>query len=223
MLVPAAGRGERAGEGELKQFRPIRGVPMLLRSIRPFAAHPRVRQVVVALPTAQAERPPAWLAGFVGERLLVVAGGTTRSESVRLALTALHPTCRIVLIHDAARPFVTRETIDAVIRAAEAGQGALAAVAVVDTLKRGDAGGRVTGTVDRRDLWRAQTPQGFPRQLLEAAYQLRPGQTVGAGPTDDAELVARAGFPVILVPDTPANIKVTTAEDFRLAEALATP
>ncbi|HXV85705.1 MAG TPA: 2-C-methyl-D-erythritol 4-phosphate cytidylyltransferase, partial [Gemmatimonadales bacterium] len=223
VLVPAAGRGERAGDGDPKQFRPIRGVPMLLRALRPFTSHPRVLQVVVALPQADATRPPAWLAGFVGERLRLVAGGPSRTDSVRRALAALDARCTVVLIHDAARPFVTRDTIDRVIATARAGQGALAAVAVGDTLKRVDAARRVTATVDRRDLWRAQTPQGFPRPLLEAAYQrvLSAPPNDAPPPTDDAELVERAGFPVIVVPDTPANIKVTTPEDFRLAEALA--
>ena len=223
VLVPAAGRGERAGAGELKQYRPIRGVPMLLRSIRPFAAHPRVRQVVVALPPADAAGPPSWLAGLTGERLRLVPGGATRAASVSAALNVLDPDCRIVLVHDAARPFVTRETIDAVIRVAETGQGAVAAVPMTDSLKRGDSTDRVVGSVDRRDVWRAQTPQGFPRHVLEEAYRTA-GNTPGNwAPTDDAELVERAGFTVILVPDTPANIKVTTPEDLRLAEALAAP
>jgi 2-C-methyl-D-erythritol 4-phosphate cytidylyltransferase len=222
VVIPAAGRGDRAGAGDLKQFRPIRGVPMLLRSIRPFAQHPRVHQVAVALPAEDMERPPAWLAGLAGARLRLVAGGATRMASVRAALAALDPACRIVLVHDAARPFVSRETIDAVILGAEAGQGALAALPVSDTIKRGDAGRRVRETVDRRDLWRAQTPQAFPRNMLEAAYG-QAGDGGDTAPTDDAQLVERAGFPVILVPDSSSNIKVTTPEDFRLAEALAEP
>lgn len=220
VLIPAAGRGERAGEGELKQFRPIGGIPMLLRAVRPFTQHPRVRQVVVAVPPRDASAPPPWLACLTGGRLVVVAGGATRAASVGAALRALDRECRIVLVHDAARPFVPRETIDAVIQTAAAGQGALAALRVTDTLKRGDPNGRVLQTMDRSELWRAQTPQGFPRDVLEAAYrQIADGSNETA--TDDAELVERAGFPVILVPDSSANIKITTPDDFRLAEALA--
>ncbi|MBI3982742.1 MAG: 2-C-methyl-D-erythritol 4-phosphate cytidylyltransferase [Gemmatimonadetes bacterium] len=222
VLIPAAGRGERAGAGGLKQFRPIRGVPMLLRSIRPFAQHPRVWEVVVALPDAEVAQPPNWLAGLTGARLKLVAGGPNRMASVLAALATLDPRCRIVLVHDAARPFVARDTIDAVILAAEAGQGALAAVPVSDTVKRGDAQRRVRETVERSDLWRAQTPQAFPRDVLETAY--RAAESAGDNaPTDDAQLVERAGFPVVLVPDSATNIKVTTPEDFRLAEALAEP
>ncbi len=219
VLLPAAGRGERAGSGELKQFRPIGGVPMLLRAVRPFAQHAGVRQIVLALPPESVARPPEWLATLVGERLRIVAGGATRSDSVAAALAALDPACRIVLVHDAARPFVVPETIDAVLAVARSGVGAVAAIPVSDTLKRvtGEED-RVQATVDRRGLWRAQTPQGFPRAMLEAAYAAR-----GANPdsTDDAHLVERLGHPVRVVPDRTTNIKVTSPDDFALAEALA--
>lgn len=217
MLVPAAGRGERAGSGAIKQFRPIGGVPMLLRAIRPFAAHPRVRCIVVALPPEAVRRPPAWLADLAGERLALVPGGASRADSVAAALAALDPGCEVVLVHDAARPFVTVDTIDAVIAAAGAGHAAVAAVPVGDTLKRADgADGAVVETLPRDHLWRAQTPQGFPRALLERAYATRAGAA-----TDDAELVERLGVSVRIVADRTTNIKVTTADDFTLAEALA--
>jgi 2-C-methyl-D-erythritol 4-phosphate cytidylyltransferase len=206
----------------LKQFRPIGGVPMLLRAVRPFAQHPRVRQIVLALPAEFAARPPDWLKDLIGRRLEVLAGGATRADSVALALERLDPACRIVLVHDAARPFVSEDTINAVIAAAETGSGAVAAVPVGDTLKRVDPSRmslpQVTETVDRRGLWRAQTPQGFPRALLEEAYAHR-GEAADA--TDDAQLVERLGRAVVVIPDHTTNIKVTTADDFILAEALA--
>jgi 2-C-methyl-D-erythritol 4-phosphate cytidylyltransferase len=192
---------------------------MLLRAIRPYAQHPRVRQIVVALPPELAAHPPAWLGDLAAERLRLVAGGATRADSVAAALAALHPACRVVLVHDAARPFVGPETIDAVIAVAQSGAGAVAGVPVADTLKRvAEADDRVTETVDRRGLWRAQTPQGFPRTMLEEAYAAR-----GAlpDPTDDAQLVERLGHPVRIVPDRTTNIKVTSPDDFALAEALA--
>jgi 2-C-methyl-D-erythritol 4-phosphate cytidylyltransferase len=220
VLLPAAGRGERAGGGPLKQFRPVAGIPMLLRAIRPFAGHPRVRHIVVALPAEHASEPPAWLAPVLGQRLTVVAGGSTRAASVRAALAALAPPCRIVLVHDAARPFVSAEEIDGVIEAAEQGMGAVAAIPVSDTLKRATDGRHVTATEPRAGLWRALTPQGFPRALLEAAYR-----AAGSDPdaTDDAALVEATGGRVVLVPGRTTNIKVTTADDFALAEALARP
>jgi 2-C-methyl-D-erythritol 4-phosphate cytidylyltransferase len=113
---------------------------------------------------------------------------------------------------------VTRETIDGVIAKVRSGVGAVAAIPVSDTVKDVEHE-RITRTVARDRLWRAQTPQGFPRAMIERAYA---GIANGdAAPTDDAELCERAGFPVEVVPDSPYNLKVTTADDFRVAEALA--
>lgn len=226
VVVVAAGAGVRAGPGEPKQFRAILGVPMLLRAMRPFASHPDVRHVVVVLPPGYAERPPEWLRRASGDRLAFVAGGAQRADSVRAGLQALPPETAIVLVHDAARPFVSRGTIDAVIARARAGVGAVAAVPVSDTLKEVGEGThrptpRVARTVDRERMWRAQTPQGFPRSMLADAYAQLDSPPSNGAPTDDAEVCERAGFPVELVPDSPHNIKVTTADDFRIAEALA--
>jgi len=215
VVIVAAGAGVRAGPGEPKQFRSILGVPMLLRALRPFTSHPDVDHVVVTLPPGYAERPPEWLGRLAGERLTLVAGGASRAHSVAAGLHALRPSA-VVLVHDAARPFVLRGTIDAVIARARAGVAAVAALPVSDTVKEvtEDAGGgrRIARTVPRERLWRAQTPQGFPREMLDQVYAKR-GKLDGAA-TDDAELCERAGLPV-------HNLKVTTAEDFRIAEALA--
>jgi len=226
VVLVAAGAGVRAGPGEPKQFRPILGVPMLLRALRPFTGHPEVRHVIVALPPVYCERPPEWLAKIRGERLGLVAGGAQRVDSVRAGLDALADDLAVVLVHDAARPFVSRGTIDAVIARARAGVGAVAAVPASDTLKEVGQGPvratpRITRTVDRERIWRAQTPQGFPRQMLLAAYAQLAATANGGAPSDDAEVCERAGFPVELIPDSPYNVKITTADDFRIAEALA--
>ena len=218
VVVVAAGRGERLG-GTPKQYREIAGVPMLLRSIRPFVAHPDVARVVVVLRPDDAGAPPAWLAQLIGGALDVVAGGTERTDSVRAGLAALPPACEVVLVHDAARPFVGREVIDAVIAEARAGRSAIAAVPVSDTLKEASADGRtVERTLPRDRLWRAQTPQGFPRRVLEAAHAAAGGQPAA---TDDAALIERSGGTVCLIPDSPRNFKVTTAEDLAAAELWA--
>jgi 2-C-methyl-D-erythritol 4-phosphate cytidylyltransferase len=151
--------------------------------------------------------------------LVVVPGGAERADSVAAGLRALDPECTVVLVHDAARPFVGRPVIDAVIAHARAGEGAVAAVRVSDTLKQAAAEDptRVARTVPRDGLWRAQTPQGFPRAVLERAYAAARGE----GATDDAALVERTGVSVRLVPDSPRNMKVTTPEDLALAELLA--
>jgi 2-C-methyl-D-erythritol 4-phosphate cytidylyltransferase len=218
-VIVAAGAGVRAGPGEPKQFRAILGVPMLLRALRPFTSHPDVLHVVVALPPAYAERPPEWLGRLRGDRLTLVAGGAGRVDSVRAGLRALPPQVAVVLVHDAARPFVGRDTIDTVIHRARAGVGAVAAVPLHDTVKEVVENHRVARTVERDRLWRAQTPQGFPRAMINQAYAAL--RQAGPGPTDDAEVCERAGFAVEVVTDSPHNLKVTTADDFRVAEALA--
>ena len=219
MVVVAAGRGTRFGGETPKQYQPIGGVPMVLRAVRPFAAHPDVAQVALVLPPADAEAPPGFLRGLAGAGLVVVAGGAERADSVAAGLRSLGPECTVVLVHDAARPFVGRAVIDAVIAHARAGEGAVAAVRVSDTLKQAAAedATRVARTVPREGLWRAQTPQGFPRAVLARAYAAAQGE----GATDDAALVERTGVSVRLVPDSPRNMKVTTSEDLALAELLA--
>ena len=218
VLIPAAGRGGRAGPGTPKQFRPIGGVPMLLRAIRPFARHAAVRSIVIALPEDHAAAPPDWLAEVLGDRLAVVPGGATRTASVRAALAGLDPRCTVVLVHDAARPFVSADEIDAVIAAAGRGTGAVPALPVADTLKRSSDGRSVESTVSRNGLWRALTPQGFPRAMLEAAFR---GGPPDAEATDDAALVEAAGGTVVLVAGSTTNFKVTTDADFQLAELVA--
>src|SRR5574341_1148794 len=219
VVIVAAGVGARAGPGEPKQFRPILGVPMLLRALRPFASHPEVARVVVAVPPVYADRPPDWLAKLQGERVTLVAGGEERAHSVRAGLEALPDAVAVVLVHDAARPFVSRATIDEVIARARAGVGAVAALPVSDTVKEVVDGNRIVKTVDRERLWRAQTPQGFPRRMIDDAYAQLAAD--GGVTTDDAALCERAGYRVEVVADSPQNLKVTTADDFRIAEALA--
>ncbi|HSE66990.1 MAG TPA: 2-C-methyl-D-erythritol 4-phosphate cytidylyltransferase [Gemmatimonadales bacterium] len=219
VVVVAAGRGERLGGKVPKQYREIAGVPMLLRALRPFTAHPDVAQVVIALPAEDVANPPGWLAALTGGSLVLVPGGAERSASVASGLKALSPACEIVLVHDAARPFVGRELIDAVIQAARTGAGAVPALALRDTVKetKGPSSITVERTVPRERLWRAQTPQGFPREVLMRAHAMPSGE----GASDDAALVERLGHEVRLVPGSERNLKVTTAEDLRLAELIA--
>ncbi|MGH7533611.1 MAG: 2-C-methyl-D-erythritol 4-phosphate cytidylyltransferase [Gemmatimonadales bacterium] len=218
VVVVAAGRGVRAGGGVPKQFRDLAGVPLLLRALRPFTGHPEVAQVALVLPAESVQHLPEWLAGLRGEALAFVAGGAERSDSVRAGLDALRSECRTVLVHDGARPFVERDLIDAVIAGARAGDGIVPAIPEGDTLKQVAADGyTIERTVPRDGLWRAQTPQGFPRDMLAAAYQRAPS----TAPTDDAGMVEAGGGRVRIVPGSPRNIKVTTRADVELAELLA--
>lgn len=224
VVVVAAGRSERLGGEVPKQFRPLAGVPLLLRAVRPFLSHPDVLEVIAVLPAANVLAPPVWLAELLGERLRAVAGGEVRMDSVEAGLKELAPGCTIVLVHDGARPFPEPAVIDRVIAAARHGTGAVAAVPVSDTLKEAEppalgALGHVIRTVSRNGLWRAQTPQGFPRPMLTRAFEAARG--AGYSATDEATLVERAGGPVVLVHDVSTNLKITTLDDLRMAEALA--
>lgn len=228
VIIVAAGQGARVGGAVPKQYREIAGVPMLLRSLRPFTAHPDVAHTVVALPAADAMRPPAWLAELLGGTLSVVAGGAERNDSVVYALATLPGACTTVLVHDGARPLVDRAIIDAVIAAARSGEGAVPAIPLGDTLKEVEMAPeeptgqtrpvRVARTVSRERLYRAQTPQGFPRAVLEEAHAR--ARHEGIPVTDDAMLVERLGVPVRLVPGSVLNFKVTTEEDLRIAELI---
>lgn len=221
VVIVAAGSGRRFGDGVRKVYRDLQGVPLLLHAVRPFASHPEVAHVTVVLCAEDAAQPPPWLAEVVGSSLTVTAGGRERADSVAAGLAALPESCSIVLVHDGARPLIQRSVIDAVIARARAGEGAVAAVPLTDTIKRVQPGSDpplVGETVSRANLWRAQTPQGFPRSMLTAAYQQAGADRAHA--TDDAWLVERAGKRVVLVPDEPSNIKVTTPADLALASHL---
>jgi 2-C-methyl-D-erythritol 4-phosphate cytidylyltransferase len=221
VIVVAAGRSTRLGGGAAKQYRPVAGVPLVLRAVRPFAAHPEVAHLVLVLPPTDAAHPPDFLAQHQSEAFTLVGGGAERADSVAAGLAAVRSDCRVVLVHDGARPFPARTVIDAVIAYARAGEGAIAALPVTDTIKEADGGDptRIRATVPRSRLWRAQTPQGFPRELLERAYAQAGARASEA--TDEAALVEACGGTIRLVPDTIRNLKVTTPEDLALAERLA--
>ncbi len=194
---------------------------MLLRSLRPFTAHPDVSSTVVVLPPKLVDAPPEWLSQLQGPALRLLPGGAERTDSAMAGVGALPSDCSIVLVHDAARPFVDRATIDAVIARAREGKGAVPALPLSDTLKQAapGQGGTISRTIPREGLYRAQTPQGFPRAMLERAYAA--ARTGGQTATDDAALVEALGAVVTVVPGSEQNIKITTAYDLRLAEWLA--
>lgn len=218
VVIVAAGSGSRTGGGELKQFRWIAGKPMLLHSLQRFQARADVALVVCVLPRQYAGDPPPWIFQCDVDRLLVCAGGGERGDSVRNGLEDLDDGCRVALIHDAARPFVDDGTIDRVVAAARAGTGAVPAIPVVDTLKEATGDGRIARTIPRAGLWRAQTPQGFPRAMVEDAYMRARADRATA--TDDAALCERYGYPVVVVPGSELAMKITEESDFARAEAL---
>lgn len=209
-LIVAAGRGVRAGGGLPKQYRPVGGRPVLAWSAAAFARHPRVAEVRVAIhPDDRALYDAAGAGLNLGAP---VHGGATRQDSVRLGLEALATEAPdIVLIHDAARAFVSAALIGRVVDAIAPGAGAIPALPVTDTLKRG--GDLVEATVPRDGLWRAQTPQGFPFAPILAAHR----QAQGRALTDDAAVAEAAGLPVAIVAGAEENVKLTAPEDFARA------
>lgn len=214
VIVAAAGEGRRLGSRLPKALVPVAGVPLFLHSVRTFSGCPFVREIVLVLPGEWIER----IRKAHGKELIrrrvtaMVAGGARRQDSVFEGLRAT--TAPIVLVHDAARPLVTREAVrDVAAAAAKAGAAVLAAPAV-DTVKIADARGRVIETPDRARVWLAQTPQGFRRRVLMNAYTVNGN----ADATDDVQLVERAGGKVVIVPCHSANFKVTTREDLARAE-----
>jgi len=217
VLVPAAGRGRRLG-GTPKQFRTLGDRPLLVQVLLLFEQHPGVGHVVVAAPE---EQVPAVTDRLRAEGLstltAVVSGGEHRQGSVRHALRAVPDPVEVVLVHDAARPFVAAVQVQAVVQAAGADGAASLAVPVADTLRRGDD--EVFGdTVPRDHLYRMQTPQGFRRDWLEEAHRRAAADGVIA--TDDVALVQRRGHDVSLVAGHRRNFKITTPDDWTLAQHL---
>jgi len=219
-LIPAAGTGSRIGNATPKQYHPINGNPMLWHAVRPFHAHPRIDRIFVVLSPED-----AWFTQLNWDRVsskldVLRCGGESRAQSVFNGLQAIAGTAGAndqVLVHDAARPCLTGEAIDRLMEQVGNNEaGGLLAEPLADTLKRADDGGRIVRTEPREGLWRAQTPQMFRYSLLVTA--LSAGNL--AGLTDEASAVERLGLHPLLVKSGATNLKVTYAEDLRLAECI---
>ena len=218
VVIVAAGESTRTAGNELKQFRWIAGKPMLLHSLQTFMAHPNVVSCVCVIPREFVANPPPWIFQCDVDRLLLSIGGRSRTESVRNGLEDLPNEASVVLIHDAARPLVDASLIDRVVERARSGACVIPALPVVDTIKEVDAEGRVQKTLDRSRLWRVQTPQGFPREIIERAHREARAASVTA--TDDAALCERLGVAVEIVQGSERALKVTEEGDFERVEAL---
>lgn len=218
-LVVAAGQGVRAGGGVPKQYRPLLGRPMLAHAVGAFLGHPAVGPVMLVVAPGEEARARQLLAGPDAGRIRFTVGGATRQQSVLAGLEALAAAggAELVLIHDAARPFVPPAVIDRVLAALAKVPGACPALPVVDSLRTGDA--LVDGEVDRARLHRVQTPQGFRFAAILAAH--RAAAASGLAATDDVAVARAAGLDVALVAGDERAMKVTEAADFARAEALA--
>jgi 2-C-methyl-D-erythritol 4-phosphate cytidylyltransferase/2-C-methyl-D-erythritol 2,4-cyclodiphosphate synthase len=222
-LIVAAGSGVRAGlaQGRPKQYAVAGGEPVLRRTLRIFLEHPHVHWVLCAIRAGDEALYEEAVAGLPREKLLpAVPGGATRQLSVLAGLEALSAHLpNSVLIHDAARPFISTECIAATLGALQHYDGSIAAAPVTDTLKRG-VNGRIAGTVAREGLWRAETPQTFHFQKILEAHRAA-AQTAATDFTDDAAIAEWAGLSVGLVENSRQNMKITTAGDLAMADIIA--
>lgn len=217
VIIVAGGRGQRLGGPVPKQLLDIGGRTILQRSVLAFDGHPAVNDLVVVLPRDLVAFGPS-LVGATSRPCAYVVGGQRRQDSVHAGLAALPSSADIVLIHDAARPFVSDAVIDRVIEAAQRTGAVVPGMRARDTVKRvGPGGPYVAETIPREDVWLAQTPQGFRRPVIEAAVAL--GAT-GVEATDEGMLAERAGYRVEVVTGDERNMKITTAEDLMAARAM---
>jgi len=230
VIIPAAGLGTRMapvtskGKGPSKQFTELGGTPILIHTIRKFAASSQVTEIVVALRKDEMsgfqERLRSDNTGGVSAKTRLVEGGEHRQHSVANALATISAsTDDVVLVHDAVRPFVTVEIVDEVIQGAQKFGAAIAGVPAVDTIKKVERtadGALITATIPREHVVMAQTPQGFRYDVLKKAFDEAAAD--GFLGTDEASLVERSGHEVAVVMGSPRNIKITTPGDMELAE-----
>lgn len=219
-VIVAAGKGERMGTALPKPFLTVAGVPLIVHTLRSLSQSAFICKIILVVAAEREQYCQALLDqyGPFGAAVSLAHGGPERQDSVRLGLAALDPDCDIVVIHDAARPFVTEDIVErSILSAAECG-AALVAIPAQDTIKRVNAEQIVLETVPRHDLWLAQTPQTFRVALIRDAHSR--AQALGMTVTDDAALLEWAGGVVKIVAGDARNFKITTPEDLQLAEAI---
>ncbi len=218
-IIVAAGSGTRLGRGEPKAFVSVAGRAMLSYSLGTISKVSPIFEAVIAVPAGMesAARHEVSTAGLTIP-VKITPGGAERQDSVRIALALTSAESELVIVHDAARPFATAALFQACLEAAARSGGAIAAIPVADTLKRA-RGNTIESTVARAGLWQAQTPQAFRRVSLVDAHARAMRENLTA--TDDADLAERAGVRVEIVEASALNLKITTADDLRLAESLA--
>jgi 2-C-methyl-D-erythritol 4-phosphate cytidylyltransferase len=221
VILPAAGQSTRfSAQRRKKPFVELKGRPVWVRTAEHFVNRPDVAQtIIVVSPDDLDWFKEKFRPNLAFMEIEIVTGGKERADSVQNALAQVKGDVDFVAVHDAARPLLTAKWIDAVFKEAEKTSAAIPGIPITSTLKRvkpqGD-GQLIKETVSRDELWQAQTPQVFRRELLIEAYAKR-GKTPA---TDEASLVEKLGHPVAVVLGSPMNIKITTPEDFKMAEAL---
>jgi 2-C-methyl-D-erythritol 4-phosphate cytidylyltransferase len=219
-VIAAAGQGKRFGDGLQKQFLPLMGKPVLAYSAETFSKSDLISEIVIVVPDDCAGSVKADIVDrfSISKVTRIVPGGPERQDSVLNGFNALSGNPGVVVVHDGARPLVTTELLEDVIREAHACGGALAALPSSDTIKRTSADMRVEDTVPRDSLWFAQTPQAFRYDVLKNAFTKASDE--GFTGTDESQLVERTGVKVKIVKGSPYNIKITTPEDLRFGELI---
>jgi len=218
-IVPAAGSGRRLRMREKKPFVRLGGKPLISYALRSLNSSGYIDEIIIATDASSIERLKAIVKRYrISKAVTVTAGGSTRSESVRNCFKLIKEPCDIVLIHDGARPFVSKELIKNSVSSAKKYGACIAAIRQSDTVKLAGGDMFIKKTLDRSGLWRAQTPQAFRYNVLKKALSRRARFEVD---TDDASIVERAGRKVKLIEGSARNIKITTVEDLKLAEVLS--
>ena len=222
VIIAAAGQGKRLGADIPKQFLKIAGVPIIVKTVRAFCENEKIDDIVIVTHKDYLDHCRQLAAEYgLSKVVSVVEGGAERQDSVYRALEAVgqaSPDTELVLVHDAARPFINQKTIDDVIAAAGTSGAAIACVPVKDSIRQGTS--EESRNIERKNLYNVQTPQGFRRELLTAAYEKAFAD--GFYGTDDAGLVERLGQPVELVMGHYDNIKITTKEDMPMESRVGT-
>jgi 2-C-methyl-D-erythritol 4-phosphate cytidylyltransferase len=216
-LIVAAGEGQRMGGKVKKQFIPLKGMPLLLYTIKAFEEFEKIGHIYLVLDEGDFRYCMEEIVEKHGIRKVsrLVPGGDRRQDSVWNGLQAMEGNCDIVIVHDGARPFVSSDILKRLTAAMRNAQAVITAVPALDTVKRVGEGGNVVDTLQRDTLFHIQTPQGFRYDVIREAYRRAMGE--GIQGTDDAYFVERMGIEVKVIEGSPLNIKVTTPEDIALA------
>ena len=218
-LVLAAGRGRRMGGVRGKAFLSIMGKPLLAWTLSVFESFPRIQEVVLVVPPNREEEfKEKILLPYNVAKARIVSGGDSRQDSIQNGFAGIEEPCNLVVIHDGARPFLDRETLEKALNAAEKDGASIVAVPVKETIKSGDEQGMVRETFDRSHLWSVQTPQTYKYQIIKEALEAARRENFHG--TDDSSLVERIGKPIRIITGSYENIKITTPEDLVIAEAM---
>jgi 2-C-methyl-D-erythritol 4-phosphate cytidylyltransferase len=215
-VIPAAGSGERFG-GK-KQFKIMGGRPLLFHTLKPFIDSELINEIVVVAPKNDVQQLSRELKSMISVKpVMVVAGGNTRQKSVFNGLKAASDSSELICVHDAVRPFVTKELIEKTVNACSEHDGVIVAQPSTDTIKK-VMDNQILETLQREIIWRAQTPQVFSKSALQEALKMAEEENIQG--TDEASLLERIGYQVGFVEGSSLNIKITTEEDWVFAEAI---